>query len=113
MHEVGLMHEALTIAWKHAEESGGTRIHSLRVRLGPLSGVDKDALRFAFEVITSDTAAAGATLNVEETPIRCWCLRCEREFEPAEYICRCPDCGELSDDVRQGREFEVIAVEIS
>jgi len=113
MHEVGLMQEALQIALMHAERNDATRIHALTMRIGPLAGVDVEALQLAFEVVKPDTAAAGAVLHLEKTPIRCWCSECGRSFEPADCVFRCPECQQLSADIRQGREFDVVSVEVS
>ena len=113
MHEVGLMQEALRIALTHAQRSGGARVHALTMRIGPLAGVEIEALHLAFEVVTPGTAAEGAALHLEEVPVACWCSECERAFQPADCVFRCPLCEQLSDDIRQGREFDLVAVEIS
>jgi hydrogenase nickel incorporation protein HypA/HybF len=113
MHEVGLMAQAVQMALERAEQNGAARVHHLTLRIGPLAGVEIDALRFAFEVVTQGTAADAAELHIEEVPIRCWCASCAREFQPADFVFRCPECQQLSDDVRQGREFDLISMEIS
>jgi hydrogenase nickel incorporation protein HypA/HybF len=113
MHEVGLMQEALQIALMHAERNDARQIHALTVRIGPLAGVDVQALRLAFEVVKADTLATEAVLNLEETPIRCWCAKCRQSFKPADCVCRCPRCRQLSADIREGREFAVVSVEVS
>ena len=113
MHEVALMQETLDIALAHARRGGATRVHALTLRIGPLAGVEIDALRLAFEVATADTPADGAALCLEEVPIACWCAACDRSFEPADNVFRCPQCLALSGDIRQGREFDLVAVEVS
>ena len=113
MHELGLIDQAVQMALARAEQDGGAHIHRLTVRIGPLAGVEIDALRFAFEVATQDTAAAGAELHIEEVPVRCWCATCASEFLPTKFVFRCPACLRISDDVRQGREFDLISMEIS
>ena len=113
MHEVGLMAQAVEIALERAEQNGGVRVHRLTMRIGPLAGVEIDALRFAFEVVTQDTAADGAELHIDEVPVRCWCAPCEREFQPGDYVFRCPSCQQLSTDVRQGHELDLISMEIA
>jgi hydrogenase nickel incorporation protein HypA/HybF len=113
MHEVGLMQEALRIALTHAERNDAARIHALTLRVGQLAGVDMDALRLAFQAVRPDTIADGAVLNLEEMPVRCWCAECHCLFEPANREYRCPKCKRLSAEIRQGREFDVVAVEVS
>lgn len=113
MHEVGLMHEALRIAMAHAERNGARTIHALNLRIGPLAGVDVEALRLAFQAVNPGTPAAGAVLQVEETSVHCWCSNCDCMFEPAASEHRCPRCEQLSIEIRQGQEFDLVAVEIS
>jgi hydrogenase nickel incorporation protein HypA/HybF len=112
MHEVGLMEEALALALEHLRQQGGRRIHGMTFRVGPLSGVEPDALRFAFAVVTRGTCADGATLEVQRAPATCRCAACEQEFEPADFVFACPVCGRLA-DVRTGREFELLSLEVS
>jgi hydrogenase nickel incorporation protein HypA/HybF len=42
-------------------------VRSVRVRVGPLSGVVPHALAFAFEVAVDESPIAGARLEIEET----------------------------------------------
>ena len=113
MHELGLMQQAMEIAEEQLRQQGGQRIHRIAFRIGPLSGVEPDALRFAFEVSAQNTCAAGATIDIEVVLLRCWCPVCERDFQPDGFVFLCPGCERVSDDVRAGREFELVALEIS
>ena len=82
-------------------------MHEIRLRIGVLSGVVPDALRFAFETLAPGTAAAGAVLEIEEVPARFWCAACRREFVSANFFADCPDCGSPSAELRAGRELEL------
>ena len=42
-------------------------VRAVKVRLGPRSGVVRDALTFAFDVAVLDSPIAGARLDIEET----------------------------------------------
>jgi hydrogenase nickel incorporation protein HypA/HybF len=113
MHEVGIMQSAVDLAIDHASRQGAKRIHALTLRIGKLAGVEPDALRFAFEVVTGGTMAEKAALVVEETPIVCFCAACQTEFRPDDFIFVCPSCKRLSGEVRQGQELELSSVEVS
>jgi hydrogenase nickel incorporation protein HypA/HybF len=113
MHEVGLMDEAVRVAVERAQSAGATRVHPMTMSVGPISGVDREALRQAFEVVTAATPAQHACLTLEDVPTQCWCESCDSAFAPADPVFRCPTCGQLSSDVRQGHEFDLIAVEVS
>lgn len=113
MHEVGLMKETLTVAFDHARRAGANRVHRLVVRVGALSGVEPEAFAFAFAALTPGTIAEGATLDLEALPVVCMCAGCACEFGPTDWVYECPQCGRPSADVRQGRELELAAVEVS
>ena len=113
MHEVSLMQDTLILAARHARQAGGTRIHRLRMRIGPLSGVVPETLEFAFEIVAKGTIAEGGQLEIERVPIVCYCGPCAAEFTAADMLCECPTCKTPSFDVRSGREMHLMSVEVS
>ena len=57
--------------------------------------------------------AEGATLEIERVPMRCYCSTCCKEFEPADFVCECSNCGRPSTDIRSGRELQLTSLEVS
>jgi hydrogenase nickel incorporation protein HypA/HybF len=112
MHELSIMESALNMALEKAQQAGAKRIIVLRLRIGALSGVVPDALRFAFESLAPGTPAAGAELAIEEVPARFWCADCAREFESETMFADCPGCHAPSAELRAGREMELTSMEI-
>ena len=106
------MDNALQMALEQAALSGARRVRMLRLRVGSLSGVVPDALQFAFEILTPDTAAAGAELSIEQVSARFWCADCQAEFPGEELFAECPNCHHLSQELRAGRELELAALEV-
>ena len=78
-----------------------------------MSGVEPDALSFAFEVLRKDTLAAEAKLEIETVPASCWCARCQTEFPVLDLIYQCPQCHEPSAELRRGLELELVSIEVS
>lgn len=113
MHEAGLARTALEIAESRARGRGANRIHRLTLRVGDLSGVAVDALRFALESLCPGTLAAESEFDIEVVPVECYCAPCASLFRPDDVIYACPQCGRISGDVRQGQELEFVAVEVS
>jgi hydrogenase nickel incorporation protein HypA/HybF len=109
MHEVAIMQEAVRLA---AEAAGGRRVRTLRLRIGVLSGVVPEAIRFAFDVVTRDTLAAGAALEIESVPAVAWCAACAAEFPTADFFSECPRCRTVNGGLRRGREMEIASVEL-
>ncbi|MGB8703097.1 MAG: hydrogenase maturation nickel metallochaperone HypA [Thermosynechococcaceae cyanobacterium] len=113
MHEVGLMENALAIALDYATREHASRIHQIALRVGDLSGVEPDALRFAFDVVAQGTIAEQAQLNIESCPTLCYCNTCQTPFRPRELGYECPTCQTWSTSILQGEELELASLEVS
>ena len=112
MHEVAIMSEAVRIAVESAQAAGARRVTIVRLRVGKLSGAEPEAMRFAWDVVSANTPAAGARLEIETVPAATWCVTCQAEFECADFFNECPRCHDLSGDLRRGRELDIAAVEL-
>lgn len=100
-------------ATEEALRHGAVKVNAVYLKLGPLSGVAKEALLFSFELACEGTALEGSRLVIEEVPATIFCPRCEveRALPSIQRIC-CPVCGALAPQVEQGREIELVALEI-
>jgi hydrogenase nickel incorporation protein HypA/HybF len=112
MHELSIAMSIVEMAEEEAERHGG-RVAAVHLKLGKLSGVVKEALLSSYEMACEDTPLAGSRLMVEELPIIVFCTPCQakRELRSAQWFC-CPECGTPAAEVVQGRELEVVALEI-
>ena len=113
MHEFSIMQAALETAGEKAHAAGATQIHRLKLRVGALSGVVPEALRFAFDALKNESLAAQAELVIEEVPAACWCADCVTEFAAADLQYECPRCHQPSGELRHGKEMELASLEIS
>ncbi len=114
MHELSIASSIVEIAGEHARREGGGRVASVTLRIGRLSCVHENALRYSFDLVTEGTPLAGATLAVIEVPVRIWCDLCEAEVElPGIQRFACPACGHLSSDIRAGRELDIESIQIA
>lgn len=113
MHEAGIVASMLELAEAQARRAGARVIHRVRLRVGAMSGVVPEALEFAFAALQGGTLAADARLEIEAVPATAFCGACQRAFEPDDAVFACPQCGEFSAELRQGRELELVNLEIS
>jgi hydrogenase nickel incorporation protein HypA/HybF len=113
MHELSIALSMIEMATEEAERRGGVRVNALHLKLGPLSGVVKDALLFSYEIACNGTPLEGSQLVIEDVPVVIYCSECqsEQELESIQRFC-CPVCGTLSSEVVRGRELEFVAMEI-
>ena len=103
----------IEIAREEAATHGGERVLALHLRLGPLSGVVKDALLFSYEVAATGSELEGSRLVIEEVPVIVFCRTCnqQRTIETIQLLC-CSVCGELTPEVISGRELQIVAMEL-
>jgi hydrogenase nickel incorporation protein HypA/HybF len=113
MHELSIALSIVDIAGEEADRHGGATVLAVHVKLGPLSGVVKEALSSAYELAREGSSVAESRLVFEEVPIVIRCLRCDVEATVRTvYDLRCPHCGTPSANIVSGRELEVTAMEI-
>jgi hydrogenase nickel incorporation protein HypA/HybF len=113
MHELSIAMSMVEMATEEAARQGDVQVTALHLRLGQFSGVVKEALMFSWEVACEGTPLAGAQLLIEETAIVVYCSVCQKEriIESIQKLF-CPVCYTPTSDVRQGKELEVVALEI-
>lgn len=109
------MESALALVQRHATEKKARKVDRVVLRIGALAGVEPEALRFAFDVVSRGTSAEGAVLEIEAVPAAIFCTGCQREFtsEDHSFIFTCPGCGDLCGEIRRGRELELSRIEMS
>jgi hydrogenase nickel incorporation protein HypA/HybF len=113
MHELSIALSILDLVEEEAARLGA-RVAAVHLRLGPLSGVVRNALASSFELAREGTPAAQAELVIEDVPVVVYCPSCASEratATPFELVC--PSCGTPTPEVVRGRELEVVALEIA
>ena len=91
MHELGIATSILRATLATAEEHGGLRVLSVRVRVGELAQVMPDALVFSFEQISRNTLAEAARLDVIGVPLVWVCDACSARSDTQQTACAA--CG--------------------
>jgi hydrogenase nickel incorporation protein HypA/HybF len=113
MHELSIALSIVDLAEEESESRGNPRVVAVHLRLGLLTGVVKDALLSSYEMACADTRLAGSRLVVEEVPGAVFCPTCkmQRPVRSPEWF-QCSECGGVASEIVQGRELEVIALEV-
>ncbi|MCC2274477.1 hydrogenase maturation nickel metallochaperone HypA [Streptomyces sp. ET3-23] len=112
MHELSIATAIVERAEETARFHGG-RVTAVRVRVGEMAGVVPDALRFSFEVAVEGTALESVRLLVEEVPARARCAPCGTGFAVGmPPLLWCPRCDRPAQELVEGRELEVTAIEL-
>lgn len=107
MHETAIVEGLIRILERQAAAHGAERILRVRVKVGRLRAVEPAQLSACFEMFAEGTVAEGATLAIEEIPVRGACRACGTEFEVPRYRFECPRCGGNDIEVVQGQELYI------
>ena len=112
MHEMAIAQSVLDIAFGEMEKRAASRVRKIKISIGEFSGVVKDALEFAFEVLTPDTAASGAEVEIDIVPLTAECKNCgPMKCTLSDLNLLCPTCGETL-AIETGRGMKVDYVDL-
>ena len=109
MHELSITQSLVDAVLDRTGERPVTGVH---VRVGRLSGVLPDAMRFCFELVSDGTPLAGAQLLIDEPDGVTRCRVCGEETIMPDLIPLCP-CGSADVDIISGRELMLTSVEVA
>lgn len=114
MHEMGIAMQVVEIATAAIPEGmEGSRVERVNLRVGKLSAVVPDSLRFCFDILIRDTPLANASLNIQEVPVSAQCGDCGHAWtaERPEFLC--PRCGGGAVQLLSGQELEIVSIDIA
>ncbi len=113
MHELSIVQSIVDSVTESLARYPGACVVEVRLRVGALAAVAEDSLQFCYGIAIEGTALAGSRLAVRHLPVVMHCARCARDvtLEGVQSF-RCPDCGELLGEMRQGRELEIESIGI-
>jgi hydrogenase nickel incorporation protein HypA/HybF len=112
MHEMAIAQSVFDIAFGEANKHAATRIRKIKLSIGEFSGVVKDALNFAFDVLKAGTPAEEAEIEIEVIKLTAVCGECgevECRLNDLRFICG--DCGRQLKIVA-GREMKVDYIDL-
>ncbi|HBD08787.1 MAG TPA: hydrogenase maturation nickel metallochaperone HypA [Syntrophobacteraceae bacterium] len=111
MHELAIAQNVLDVVLEEGRRHGLAQVTVIRLQVGALAAVVPDALTFCFEMISQQTMAAGARLDIETIPVVVRCPKCHEAFTIDDHMFVCPECGEPAIDLISGRELLVASIE--
>jgi hydrogenase nickel incorporation protein HypA/HybF len=110
VHEVSIMMSIMETALDVAQKNQAEKIVTISLVIGEKSGVVVDALEFAFEAVTRETIAEGATLDIDLIPFEGECNSCGHRFKCDRFII-CEKCGSPGHMI-SGNELRIKSIEV-
>lgn len=112
MHELSIAQEILEIVQQYVPADRAAATRAIRVRVGQMSGVVPESLRFSFEAIVSETPWQNARLDIERVPTTARCNGCGVQFEIEDIAFFCPSCHGTDIRLVSGTDLHVAEIEM-
>jgi hydrogenase nickel incorporation protein HypA/HybF len=111
LHELAIAESLLEIIADESKKHGLERVKKIRLQIGKFAAVVPESLTFCFELVSRDTIASGALIEIESVGIVARCEMCDFSFEVQDQVFLCPRCGEPALELLSGRELSVMSIE--
>jgi hydrogenase nickel incorporation protein HypA/HybF len=113
MHELPATRGILAIALDTARANNATRVKSIDIHIGEMTSIVDDSIQFYFDMLSKDTAAAGAVLNFKREPGIGTCFNCSASFAVRPPMDpECPECHAFTVRVTGGNRFFMESIEV-
>ena len=112
MHEMSLCEGILQVLETEAQKQKFSLVKKVWLEIGELAGVELDAMMFSFEVVTRNSLADGAILNIINVPGSAWCMQCSGTVSVKQRFDACPECGSYQLQVTGGDEMRIKELEV-
>jgi hydrogenase nickel incorporation protein HypA/HybF len=91
---------------------GGAHVERAGLRIGELSGVEPESLRFCLETLVVGDPLEPIAFDLEICPWTRRCRDCGAQFRVAEYNPACAACGSSRTEAAGGDEMELSYLEL-
>lgn len=112
MHEQSIVSFLLSTAVESAKKDSAQRILCIKLVVGELTGIEKDAVIFYFGFMAKNTIAEGASLEFEYTKAQLRCRDCDIIFPRDSLEFTCPECNKKVVEIVGGRELHIESMEV-
>ena len=114
MHEMGIAMQIIEVAGAAVPaDMAGIKIERVNLKIGRLSSVVPESLRFCFEIVAKDTPFHEAELVIEDIPVVIRCNDCRTLSTLNEPVFECRKCNSSSVDIISGRELDIDSIEVA
>lgn len=114
MHELSYTQNAYQLVMVNAKRAKANSVVKVFLRVGAFHEILGSYVKKYWKQIAVGSIAENAIIEIEEIPISCKCISCERVYYIDKYKSEswnCPECGKPG-SIFTGMEMEVAKIEI-
>ena len=112
MHELGIAESIVSTINKTMESNSYTTVSGIGLRIGEMTDIVEDSLRFGMEALTKGTSLEGVDVTIEIVPLQGRCKKCQEEFRIVEFLFVCPGCKSVEIEIIKGKELDISYLEV-
>lgn len=112
MHEMALCQGVIAALEQAANEQGFTQVLGVRLQVGKLVALEKSQFESSFQLLSKNTLAENARLEIVEVAGEGYCPHCQSKVQVTSLYSTCPQCKEWGVDIIQGRELKINSLEV-
>jgi hydrogenase nickel incorporation protein HypA/HybF len=112
MHELSIVMGIVDIAEKESKKINGSKVEVIELDIGELSGIEMDALNFAWKMAVEGTVLENAQRKINLIKAKAKCMECGYVFDVKALFDSCPKCNSYFKDIFQGKELRVKSLTI-
>jgi hydrogenase nickel incorporation protein HypA/HybF len=111
MHELAIAESLMAIVAEEGRRHDLQKVTIIRLQVGAMAGVIPEALTFSFQMVSQNTIASGAVLEIETVPVVAECTECGQRFQVVDQVFVCARCGKSEIKLVSGRELSLVNLE--
>ena len=100
----------LDLVQRHIEATD--HVERVRMKAGPLRGIDPDTMSMAWRAATTDTNMEGSVLEMDSPQWQLHCPRCDRRWQSVTLITDCA-CGYDQSVLEGGDELLLLSIDVA
>jgi hydrogenase nickel incorporation protein HypA/HybF len=113
MHELSIVMGIIDIAEQQMKQANATVIEEIELNIGILSGVEINALNFAWSSAVKHTVLENTIKKINIIDAKATCIDCNIVFSIEHYYDPCPICGQHLIAITKGKELSVKSLVVS
>ena len=111
MHELSIALNLVELVEEEARKAGCSKVYSVEVALGLLSGVDPEALAFSITLAKENTILGDAAINLHTVEGNGRCRMCNNVFPVNAFYSICPVCSSNAVEIVAGDDLKLISLQ--